>query len=396
MARMLSALSHQVIALAAGCAAMGCRPAEQIHTHHLPKATAPHVAAKDFAAEPADRMLAAIVPDDNKAWFFKIVAPLPEMDERADALAEFFASIRIVAGKPRPDWQLPEGWEEQPGSGMRVATILIPTRRTPLELSVTSLPWTGDQADLLSNVNRWRGQLQLTPIGPPGLVDCTREMTAGTKTLTVVDLRGRFESADMGAAGLGLPGAAGGLQGDASADSGSLADLPPGHPSFAESAAADPTIVEYEVPDGWQSAPASGMRKAAFRVADGAHEAMVTVIDLPVAAGPLVADPVANVNRWRSEVGMAPIAADSLSDATAATHIDEFQGIYIEAIPAASTGEEPAADAGTLAAMAPGGDVVWFVKITGDRELVIAQREQFQSFLKSIRLTALDESSQGD
>ena len=149
--------------------------------------------------------------------------------------------------------------------------------------------------------------------------------------------------------------------------------------------------VKYESPDGWQPLPASGIRKAAFRVADGAREAMVTVIGFSAASGPMIADPLANVNRWRSEVGLEPLAAGDLSAAAEPIEIASLQAIYVEAIPDASKSQEPNADHGTLAAMATGDDVIWFFKITGDRDLVVAQRDQFKSFLKSVRFTARDE-----
>jgi hypothetical protein len=363
----------------------------------VPKKTVPRVAPAFLSAEPTDRMLVAVLPDGGNAWFFKVVAPLSEINERADTVTEFFASVRIAAGKPHPDWQLPEGWEEQPGTGMRIATITIPTSGTPIELSVTSLPWTRTQADILDNVNRWRGQMQLAPIGPQGLADCTRELAGGGTTLTIVDLRGRMQSTGMAppfaASGAAPPGENDGLPGGNLAAPQSVPEFPAGHLSFAGSSATNQVSVNYESLEGWQSLPASGIRKAALRVANGAREAMVTVIGLPAASGPMIADPLANVNRWRSEVGLEPLAADDLSAATEPIEIASFQAIYVEAIPDASQSQEPNADHGTLAAMAPSDDVVWFFKITGDRDLVVAQRDQFKSFLKSVRLTARDEPS---
>jgi hypothetical protein len=345
-------------------------------------------------------MLVAILPDGGNAWFFKVVAPLSEIDERADKIMTFFASVRIAAGKPHPDWQLPDGWKEEPGTGMRIATVTIPTSDTPLELSVTSLPWTGAQTDVLDNVNRWRGQMQLAPIDPQGLAECTREVAAGGATLTIVDLRGRMQGTGMtppfAAGGIGLPGDNGGLSSDSLAASQSAANLPAGHPPISGSGAADSMSVNYKSPDGWQSLPAKGIRKAALRVVDGDREAIVTVIDFPAAAGPMIADPLANVNRWRSEVGLEPIAADVLSTATEPIKIDNFQAIYVEAIPDASEGQKSDADHGTLAAMANRGDAVWFFKITGDRDLVVAQRDQFKSFLKSIRITADGKPTNGN
>ncbi len=71
-------------------------------------------------------MLAAVFPEGEKAWFLKLTGPIALVDPLADRVNEFFASLRPAAGKPHPEWQLPEGWQEQAGAGMRAATIEIP------------------------------------------------------------------------------------------------------------------------------------------------------------------------------------------------------------------------------------------------------------------------------
>ena len=172
--------------------------------------------------------------------------------------------------------------------------------------------------------------------------------------------------------------------------------MPAGHASFSVTGVADRITLKYDLPAGWQILPASGIRKAAFRVTDDAREAKVTVIAFSASLGPLMADPLANVNRWRSEVGLGPIAADDLSAATEQTQVDNLPAIYVEAIPAASETQEPNADPATLAAMTTGGDVVWFFKISGDPRLVVAERDRFKSFLKSVRFTDRDEPSDGN
>jgi hypothetical protein len=47
--------------------------------------------------------------------------------------------------------------------------------------------------------------------------------------------------------------------------------------------------------------------------------------------------------------------------------------------------EDAAKPMGILAAMAKQGDQVWFFKMTGDRQLVEAQRESFNKFIESIK-----------
>ena len=52
-------------------------------------------------------------------------------------------------------WAAPEGWEEQPGSGMRLATFVVEGG----ECTITSFP--GDVGGLQANVERWLGPGQL-------------------------------------------------------------------------------------------------------------------------------------------------------------------------------------------------------------------------------------------
>lgn len=114
-------------------AAIGCRPTDEVRSYTIVKQNTQRPATTSRSSEPTDRMLVAILPDGDKAWFFKVVAPLTEMNERADELQEFFASVRPAADQPHPKWELPAAWKEEPGTGMRAATIFVPTSGKPLE-----------------------------------------------------------------------------------------------------------------------------------------------------------------------------------------------------------------------------------------------------------------------
>src|SRR5688572_30712146 len=121
-------------------AAFGCREAEQIRSYSVPK-EAVQVAETLPAnpGEPSDRMLAAIMPAGEQAWFFKVVGPLAAVDAHEQEINGFFSSIQPVA-EAQPKWTLPTGWKEEAGNAMRAATLLIPAEGKPLELSVTRLP----------------------------------------------------------------------------------------------------------------------------------------------------------------------------------------------------------------------------------------------------------------
>jgi hypothetical protein len=385
-----------VLLLAGIAPAFGCGADEQIRTYTVEKSTRSATpAAPASPARPAsesgeapDRMLAAILPAGDRALFFKVVGPVALIEQRRDEIADFFAKLK--ASEPgQQNWTTPSGWKEEPGTGMRTATLFIPTDDKPLEMSVTALPWGGSQAELLSNVNRWRGQMELEPIGPQQLDDVISEVKSGEATVTVVELSGRFAGGGMMA-----PFAGGGF-GANRTPPGTNSGLPEGHPPVDSSAAgrrstpggsdAVPGVPKFEAPNSWRQLPASGMRKAVFSIGSEAEGGVVTIIDFPTDAGQMIADPLANVNRWRREVGLAEIDKDQLEGSMESIDVDGTAASYVRLTPDAAKPEESQAERATLAAMVTRDDKIWFIKLIGQRNVVLAEEENFKSFLKSIR-----------
>lgn len=65
-------------------------------------------------------------------------------------------------------WSVPPGWiEVERDQSARIATFVIERLEDPMEVAVTRFP--GDVGGLLANVNRWRAQIGLPPIGPDEL-----------------------------------------------------------------------------------------------------------------------------------------------------------------------------------------------------------------------------------
>jgi len=166
--------------------------------------------------------------------------------------------------------------------------------------------------------------------------------------------------------------------GDASVES-----APDASSNIARSQSSDPA---FDLPKTWRILPADGMRKAAFSVADGSKQAVITVIELSTKA-PRVADPLDNVNRWRGEVGLPRVDKDSLAEVTESMKIGGLDATYMAAIPDASKPEESQIPRATLAAMVRDGERIWFFKMNGARELVAAEQQNFRDFLKSVRFT---------
>lgn len=342
------------------------------------------------------------MPAGEQSWFFKVTGPIATIDQHAAAINEFFQSIQFTAGAEKPTWKTPAGWEQLGPSGMRAATLKIPSDPKPLEISVIQSSGT-----LLGNLNRWRGQLQLPPVDESAMAPSVQEAKAGDAKMWLVDLRGKASAGGMMGpfAGGGRPPddapfAGGAGRRNSPSDTGATpgSDLPPGHPPVAADGGplgAPPSApFTFTAAESWQPQPVSGgMRKAAFLVKDGDKVAEITVIDLSAAA-PNIADPLENVNRWRGEIGLAPIQADQLAGVVQKVEVDGKPSDYVELIPDAAKPEESEADKATFAAIVPEGRTIWFIKMKGDRDLVIAQRDHFKSFLKSIRFTA--EGGAGD
>jgi hypothetical protein len=160
---------------------------------------------------------------------------------------------------------------------------------------------------------------------------------------------------------------------------------PPGAPKFA-------------APESWQPLPlpVGGMRKAAFQIGGEQAGAIVTVIDFPADAGPMIADPLENVNRWRREVGIAELAKEQLDETLETIDVGGHEGRYVRLIPDESAPAETQNNRATLAALVDSGDRIWFFKMTGTRDVVADQEDGFRNFLKSVEFATDDGAGNGD
>jgi hypothetical protein len=359
--------------LLAALAADGCREPESIQTYDTPRTEPrPQRLDVDTARARLDHMFAAVVPDGDKAWFFKLVAPAKAAESLRKPFDEFVASIELVDGKT-PNWKLAEGWREKPGDQMRAATIEIPQEEgESLELAVSTLPLEGEWAAYLDrNVNRWMGQLQQAPLKREVVEKITRKTPIKNGEATVVELVGVMDR--QGAMPAGHPPVAEMPKEKASPSTAPVTSAPP---------AAQSAELTYDAPAHWQAGPPSAMRKASFAVLKDDAKADLSVTAFP--AVEMMADPVANARRWAGEVGMATESDAELEKLMTDTKIDKLPGKYMEFIPTAG-GEQAQA---TLAAMVKRGERMWFFKLKGDRAAVEGERDAFRKFLESVRFPA--------
>jgi hypothetical protein len=301
---------------------------EGVTTYTVPKEKEPP--APEVARDPGRRMLGAIVPRDKETWFFKLTGPDAAVAAQGEAFQKFLETVRFPAGKPI-EWTKPDDWAEGPEKPGRYATLLVGPQK--LELSVTTLgPLQKEgESTVLGNVNRWRGQLQLPPVTAAELEKTTKRIKIGDIDATLVDIV--------------RPGQAGGPRGKGE--------------------------VKYEAPADWKEARNVLFSALSFAVTKDGKTATVTLS---------IMDPqnlLANVNRWRDQVGLNPVTEADLAQNVGTLEL--------------KSGKAPYADfrAGgrrLLGVLADRGGGTWVFKMIGDADLVGSQKAAFEAFVKSARV----------
>jgi len=161
------------------------------------------------------RLLGAIAEKGANAWFFKLRGNAALAAAEKDNFINWIASVKPAgpskvpmhgtapgegitppketaaapAGDGSVTWDLPAGWAPVRGSSARYATIAVTgADGSKGELAVTHFP--GDVGGDLANVNRWRGQIGLPSIDDKALASVVSEITAGLKTIKLMDATG--------------------------------------------------------------------------------------------------------------------------------------------------------------------------------------------------------------
>lgn len=134
----------------------------------------------------------------------------------------------------------------------------------------------------------------------------------------------------------------------------------------------------WTAPANWVSKPASAMRKATYTVSGDAGE----TADLSITAFRDMGGELANINRWRGQLALPPLAEPDL--ATAVTRFEE-NGLRFTVVDLTATGASPQR---ILAAIVPAGGETWYFKLTGPAALVAREQAAFTAFLKTVRVPA--------
>lgn len=97
------------------------------------------------------------------------------------------AGLAPLPGAPA-QWTRPDGWTEQPLSEMRLGSFKVAgPNAASADISVIAFP--GEAGGLISNINRWRGQLQLAPLDEDQLRQIIQRTEVDSVPTYLVDFR---------------------------------------------------------------------------------------------------------------------------------------------------------------------------------------------------------------
>lgn len=329
------------------------------------------------------------------------------------------AAARRPAGAP---WTLPAGWVEKPDpAGVRQASYAVIRGDRSLDIAVTAFP--GDTGTELANVNRWRRELTLPEVAEDALKGLSQPVKIGTEKGQLYEFVNTTPRADgkplertlvaqlaaggmnvffkmRGEAALAAEEKANYLTWLASVQTGAdtagepaappraAAPPPPpaapfagggagaGVPPNMRGAVAPPPstgLPKWAPPAHWVAAGEKPMRLASFDVPGaGGAKGDLSISALGGGAGGLLA----NVNRWRGQVGLGPWDEAALTKSGETLSLNGDSGVLVDL-----KGSEKR----ILAVVVPRGDRTWFYKLTAPDALVTQERENFVKFVQSVR-----------
>lgn len=140
--------------------------------------------------------------------------------------------------------------------------------------------------------------------------------------------------------------------------------------------------LKYNLPDGWKEKPLTQLRVASFEISENGKTADVSVIPL----GGMAGGDLANVNRWRGQVGQVPQTEDELKKSAEAV---EVAGQPADLYDIAGTSPGSGDAARIVGAILHTADTAWYFKMMGDADLAEKNKPAFVAFLKSVEFEKL-------
>ena len=339
-----------------------------------------------------------------------------------------------ATGAPQLTWKTPAGWTEAPPSDMRVASFKV-SGAGGKQADVSVIPLQGMASTDAANVNRWRGQVGLPEATDNDLQKAAENIEAGSQSAQLYDILGKnpsgggaerilgviqhrdgtawfykmtgdadlveqqkpafvefLKSLNFGAAAptqAEMPAATGGdmgglLSAGATAQTAQKMNLKSGNLGLSDSSVIANTVPlvshdgqpTWQVPAGWQEVPAGQPLVAKFTLTgDGGATAAVNV---GTSAGGLAA----NVNRWRGQLGLAPL---SENDVNKSLIVIDVAGGKASLVDFSGTDARTSQPSRLVGIIVPQAGQTWFYKLMGDAKVVESQKAAFTQFVQGVK-----------
>jgi hypothetical protein len=286
------------------------------------------------------------------------------------------------------EWTLPADWIEWPGEGNTEVGFTLDDQSPSLDLTLSYLERkTPSAADLTANVNRWQRQVGLPASSKEEVNQLVTKIEADGRTINVVDL-------------LGPPGkdqkrilAAMFIDGDKVwyfKSIGPADRLAPHKKEFQEFISSlkingpkdtgpqreTKGDLSWITPPTWENGGERQMRHLTFYAGDASDPAEITVSTL----GSKFGDMLENINRWRAQVGLPPIAKPEDNPPQPI----KLAGREAAFFDITGPGNPQSPNRRMLLVMSVVNNDVWFFKMLGPQETIKTEKQNFDDFIKSV------------
>jgi hypothetical protein len=317
-----------------------------------------------------------------------------------------------ATGQGRLSWTLPAGWEEKPAGQMRVASFTVSGQDgQTADVSVIPMGSGPTETDL---VNMWRQQMRLPAVESAAAAAEAQPVTIGSDQGQLFDIASQEPILDgksrarilvaMVTRGptswfFKMTGEAAFVAGQRPAFEQFLKSvtLPSGmvaeagvepmqfdnpHRFLSTNAKESPSENSEKpiwiAPPDWREVPPSQFLLAKFEVGAPEDQTDVSVSMFGGTGGGVLA----NVNRWRRQLGLEPVDESGLAKLTSSVETDGGTAVFVDL---KGTNAKTGSVERMVAAIVPQGGQTWFYKLAGNESTVEKEKETFRKFVQTVK-----------
>jgi len=368
---------------------VACEPAAKVRVYEAPKsestfvsgplagldtrASSPGPAASKTApvASGPRRIVGAIIPTEQGCYFLKATEAPERLEPLLGDLRTVVETFSIDPQTGLPSNKLPEGWLMNQRNDVALAELISPESTGRVKFTVTALampPEQDWQGYLLSNVNRWRGQLKLG------------ELTKETVEASLVSIPRPgnplpsyiFDQTGTGTGAMSPPTK------PPTVPSAST----PSEPKPNESSSSRRPTLQYDLPDGWTVGQGSQFRLATLNIDSKEGRGEVTV-------SMATDNPQANTMMWLQQVAkesdpskLEPLVEKTVQSAQKFA-VGDKQAVLYE-IRSSEQPTSPSLLVVSLPTDTP--EMNLFIKVIGENQMTAAQKNNLIQFVQSLKI----------